>query len=93
MQFAELSDKLLAIAPDALSTILSNLLENSLQHGASAVQVSAELLDEGRWLRLSLHDNGDGISAANRDKIFTPFFTTRRNSGGTGLGWRLLVRC
>jgi C4-dicarboxylate-specific signal transduction histidine kinase len=35
---------------------------------------------------LRLHDNGSGISPANSNKIFTPVFITRRNSGGTGLG-------
>ncbi len=32
-------------------------------------------------------DDGDGISPANRARIFQPFFTTRRDSGGTGMGW------
>ncbi len=85
-----LPEQRLAIAPDALETILGNLLENSVQHGASEVRVAAEVVDDARWLRLSLHDNGDGISAANRDKVFTPFFTTRRNKGGTGLGLEII---
>jgi signal transduction histidine kinase len=37
-------------------------------------------------LILLARDNGQGILPANRDKIFTPFFTTSRNNGGTGLG-------
>lgn len=90
VQFDDLPEQPLAIAPDALSTILGNLLENSLQHGASEVQLQAEVVEDGRWLRLAVCDNGDGISAANRDKIFTPFFTTRRNSGGTGLGLEII---
>ena len=31
-------------------------------------------------------NNGDAISAANRERIFDAFFTTRRDSGGTGMG-------
>jgi len=38
-----------------------------------------------------LHDNGEGISPANRERIFTPFFTTRRNHGGTGLGLEIVA--
>jgi signal transduction histidine kinase len=77
----------LAIAPDALEIILSNLFENSLQHSAN--QLSLSTLQHNNTLELHLHDNGTGVSAANRKKIFTPFFTTRRNKGGTGLGLQI----
>ncbi len=39
---------------------------------------------------LDMRDNGRGIPTANRDKIFTPFFTTNREKGGTGLGLRIV---
>ena len=86
---APLSSQALAIAPEALDAVLCNLLDNSLQHGANQVQVHTQLL--AKSLKLSLQDNGDGVSAANRDKIFTPFFTTKRNQGGTGLGLEIVV--
>ncbi len=73
-----------AIAADALETIFTNLFENSLQHHASSIDI--EILDKDNYIEISLHDNGDGISQANAERIFTPFFTTRRNQGGTGLG-------
>lgn len=84
-----LTSQALAIAPEALDSVLCNLLDNSLQHGANQVQVHTQLL--AKSLKLSLQDNGDGVSAANRDKIFTPFFTTKRNQGGTGLGLEIVV--
>jgi len=84
-----LPDMPLAIAPDALEMVLSNLLENSLQHGASDLTIYAQ--HQGQVLKVNLQDNGAGISPANRNKIFTPFFTTRRNSGGTGLGLQISV--
>lgn len=74
----------LAIAPDALDIILTNLFENSLQHGATQLDITA--IQQDNSLDVRLHDNGTGVSPANRSKIFTPFFTTRRNKGGTGLG-------
>ncbi|MGB0845295.1 MAG: HAMP domain-containing sensor histidine kinase [Thiolinea sp.] len=89
--YDELPEQELAIAPDALETILNNLLENSLQHGASEVTLSTEAEESGTYLLLKLHDNGSGISPANRDKIFTPFFTTKRNAGGTGLGLEIIA--
>lgn len=80
---------LLAIAPDALETVLGNLFDNSLHHAASVVRLKARLTAE--QLVLSVHDNGQGISPANRERIFTPFFTTRRNEGGTGLGLEIVA--
>ena len=35
---------------------------------------------------LDVADDGRGVSAANRERIFEHFFTTRREQGGTGLG-------
>ncbi len=82
-----LPDLTLAIAPDVLEMVLSNLLENSLQHGATDLVIHAQR--QASVLTVNLQDNGSGISPANRNKIFTPFFTTRRNSGGTGLGLQI----
>ncbi len=73
-----------AIANDVLETIFTNLLENSLQHQAEEVAISIAHKDNN--LEITVHDNGVGISTANVERIFTPFFTTRRNQGGTGLG-------
>lgn len=72
------------IAPTELQSVFGNLLDNSLQHGASEMQFSVSK-NEGK-LEISIQDNGSGISEANMTRIFTPFFTTRRETGGTGLG-------
>jgi two-component system OmpR family sensor kinase len=68
--------------------VLGNLIENSSQNGATEVEVSAARSAQG--LFLTVQDNGPGISAANAEKLFTPFFTTRREKGGTGLGLVIL---
>ncbi|MDF3024849.1 MAG: two-component sensor histidine kinase [Alphaproteobacteria bacterium] len=75
---------LAAIGPDILETVLVNLVENSLQHGATKVWIVAESAEDK--MELIVRDNGQGISAGNAAKLFTPFFTTRREQGGTGLG-------
>ncbi|HPY39203.1 MAG TPA: HAMP domain-containing sensor histidine kinase, partial [Thiolinea sp.] len=81
----------LAIAPDALESVLGNLFDNSLHHGATTVRLKASFGADHQQLILSVHDNGQGISPANRERIFTPFFTTRRNEGGTGLGLEIVA--
>ena len=72
------------IAPEVLETVLTNLLDNSRQNGAVHVEISLVRADD-LWT-VTVADDGHGISPANADKIFTPFFTTHRESGGTGLG-------
>ncbi len=67
-----------------IEMVVSTLLENSRQAGASAVRVSlARIADV---VVLSLTDDGPGVPEADRDRIFEPFFTTRRDQGGAGLG-------
>ena len=73
-----------AISQENLEMLLSNLIDNARQHKASQVEITAQP-DNDRVV-ISVCDNGEGISKANMGKIFTPFFTTRRDMGGTGLG-------
>jgi len=76
------------ISPEILETALSNLATNSLQHDATQVELDIRKTDHE--IILDMQDNGRGIPPANRDKIFTPFFTTKRENGGTGLGLRIV---
>ena len=45
---------------------------------------------EEEFLRITIHDNGPGIPAEVRDKLFVPFFTTKKT--GTGLGLAICRR-
>lgn len=73
-----------ALPADILETVLVNLLDNSRQNGASKVAITLDRAAGGWYLVVA--DDGAGITPANAEKIFTPFFTTRRDDGGTGLG-------
>jgi len=66
----------------------SGILEISLQ---DALVETPEALDygdlrPGRYVRLMVKDTGPGIDPAIRDRIFDPYFTTRRSGEGSGLG-------
>ena len=72
-------------APEAaIETVLTVLIENSRQAGASRVAVTART--EGASVILDVADDGPGVPEVDRERLFEPFFTSRRASGGTGLG-------
>ena len=73
-------DIALPIPPEGLAVILRQMLGNAAAHGADRVWLEA--MPEA----LMISDNGSGISAGNRERVFEPFFTTRREEGGTGMG-------
>ena len=70
----------LPLAAGGLEIVLTQLLSNAAAAGAASVRLEAA---PGRLL---VADDGPGISPGNRAHVFEPFFTTRRESGGTGMG-------
>ena len=75
--------------PGAIYQIISNLVINSVTHAYEKESEGTIYIktyqDEGNIV-LEYSDDGKGISEKNLKEIFTPFFTTRRGSGGSGLG-------
>jgi signal transduction histidine kinase len=72
-------------APAAtLEAVITALADNSRRAGASRLVVSVESSAEA--VRLTLADDGEGVPAGDRERLFEPFFTSRRAEGGTGLG-------
>jgi signal transduction histidine kinase len=73
---------------EAAKAVFGQLLSNALEHGATEVTIEARRGDG--MLRVTVADNGEGISPGNRDRVFEPFFTTRREDGGTGMGLQIV---
>jgi two-component system OmpR family sensor kinase len=82
------NDVPVALGLEAAKAIFGQLLRNAAEHGAKAVAIDA-MRDDGT-LRITIADDGEGISPGNRDRIFEPFFTTRREAGGTGMGLQIV---
>ncbi|MGI9402803.1 MAG: sensor histidine kinase [Rhizobiaceae bacterium] len=68
--------------------VFSNMIENAASHGATRVDISTRHSDDELIIKIT--DNGTGISAANANKVFDLFFTTRRESNGTGMGLNIV---
>jgi signal transduction histidine kinase len=74
--------------PVRLQQVLANLLQNAAQAGAGGIEVRGEAL--GALARLRVVDDGPGIPADLRDRLFDPFATGR--AGGRGLGLAIARR-
>lgn len=87
-----------AIAPHRLTQSVLNLLVNAGQaisprrRRRGVVRVWAEPGAEAGTVRIAVQDNGEGMSAAVRDRAFEMFYTTRPGGLGTGLGLPLVRR-
>ena len=80
---------LVAVQNSTVEMVLTTLLENARQAGATEVGVDLERA--GDDLVVTVTDDGRGIAPADAERIFEPFFTTRRAAGGTGLGLAISV--
>ncbi|BAI71319.1 hypothetical protein AZL_006810 [Azospirillum sp. B510] len=80
--------------PGALSQVMTNLVMNALTHAFPQdcnghIVIDVDELSEGE-VEIRFSDDGVGIAAENLPKVFEPFFTTRRGTGGSGLGLHIV---
>jgi len=94
------------VDPTQISQVIMNLCTNAFQAMNSQRGVLDISLDEtdipepqagekgipaGRAFRLVISDTGPGIDSKHLDKIYDPFFTTKAQIGGTGLGLSVVM--
>lgn len=92
------SEVTLSVDSSQIQQVLVNLLMNSIQAMPNGGKVEVVLANEtnsstqnneeksGKYLKIRIADEGEGICKENLEEIFTPFFTTKKIGTGTGLG-------
>lgn len=78
-----------------LRQAFSNLLRNAVEACADAsvapmIVIQSEIDPAQKVSRIAVNDSGPGIPPATRERVFRPFFTSKRN--GTGLGLALVQK-
>jgi PAS domain S-box-containing protein len=83
----------LAILKTPLSTVLRNLISNAIKHNNHEHGViEIDVHPEGAWLCFTVRDNGPGIPAASRERIFKLFQRLSTEKEGSGIGLALVKR-
>ena len=75
--------------PGSIHQVLTNLISNSIIHGftgqnGGTIRIAASL--QGELILIRYYDNGRGMTPKEQQKVFEPFYTSRRGLGGSGLG-------
>jgi signal transduction histidine kinase len=78
----------------SLNQVWTNLLDNALdameETKGGTLQIRTEM--DGRYICVTISDNGKGIPSSIQPHIFEPFFTTKNVGKGTGLGLDVVQR-
>ena len=80
----------LSIDPELLDQMLLNLARNSMEalreHSADSGRIAVSAYrEQDNYVVITFADNGPGIPQELRQKVFVPFFTTKRQGSGVGL--------
>ncbi|HEX3734488.1 MAG TPA: ATP-binding protein [Solirubrobacterales bacterium] len=89
-ELGELPDETLRIDPDLIAQVVRNLLGNAHRHAGPGGRVALSAQALGTGLVVSVDDDGPGIPASQRERVFDRFHRSEpsrhRASGGSGLG-------
>jgi signal transduction histidine kinase len=91
-----ITDVPLAVAPEALSSVLTNLLGNAVKYVGEGQQlphrIGVRASQSARLARIEVEDNGPGLPPGTEDRVFEPFRRLPSHQPGTGLGLATVKR-
>ena len=69
---------------EQLGRVMQNLVLNAVDAMAKGGELTIRTVPEGGGVRIDVADTGEGLTAEERERLFTPYYTTKQH--GTGLG-------
>ena len=98
-------DRISVIGPESLpivsssgvlAQIFTNLIMNASIHGFEHMRkedtkITIKIINQEHSVQIIFTDNGKGMDEEELSKVFQPFFTTKRNQGGSGLGAHIIL--
>ncbi|EMO89110.1 GHKL domain protein [Leptospira noguchii str. 2001034031] len=72
--------------PDELNQVWTNLIQNSIQALKGKGKIEISVFPWNGYVVVEIEDNGPGIPIKIQDRVWDPFFTTKDQGEGTGLG-------
>jgi two-component system nitrogen regulation sensor histidine kinase NtrY len=76
-----------AVDPEQMRRVLINVIDNAIeaiqQHGT--IEIATQYEPSNNLVRLVVADDGPGIPPSERDKLFLPYYSTKRRGSGLGL--------
>ncbi|MCH7867174.1 MAG: PAS domain S-box protein [Myxococcales bacterium] len=74
------------VNPIEMEQVLVNIINNAIESNASGANISIQLQAREEQVCIAVTDDGRGIPREHTSRVLDPFYTTRQQEGGTGLG-------
>ena len=81
-----LKNKSISVDEEQMTQALTNIIKNAIEAMPNGGVLTIKLENIDNFLIIEISDTGTGIKDEHKDKLFTPFFTTKETGKGTGLG-------
>jgi len=82
------------VDPEQFKRVIVNLIDNALEamdlSGQRELMIESNFYRQRETVEIVVRDTGHGISPADKDRLFLPYFSTRKR--GTGLGLAIVSR-
>ena len=68
-----------------IKSVFTNIILNSIEAIKKSGYIRIKVENDEDYIFIYIEDNGSGIKSEDLDKIFNPFFTTKKSGSGIGL--------